>query len=369
MKQEIINWFQQLDGDSFFVMKVFVTVVVVLVINIVIKLVLNASIRKASSTLIPWYEMVLRALSLPLRVYIWVWGGLYLANTLVQWLVGNDTMPLITSGFQLATVILSVWFLFSFLSRVEIYFTEKFKRKDGGKVDGTSVRAAVRFCQIIMLVIMVLMILGIFRIPLTGLLTFGGVGAAAIAFGSKDLLANFAGGIMVYFNRHFAVGDWIYSPDRQIEGTVEDIGWRLTLIRGFDKRPIYVPNAVFNHIIVVNASRMTNRRIKQTFGVRHGDATKAREIINKVQIMLKSHPDIDQDAFTMTCLTEFAASSINFMIYTFTKTTVWAEYQAIQDDVLLKVERIISACDAQCAFPTTTLHIPEKVLLDMQQQH
>ncbi len=368
MKQEIINWFHQLNGGSLFAVKALATLIIVLVINIAIRLVLNASISKASHTRIPWDEMVLRALSLPLRVYVWVLGALYLADTLLEWLGASNAVPIIAHGFQLATVILCVWFLFRFLNRAERYFTKKFKRKDGGKIDGTSVRAGVRFCQVIILAITALMILGIFKIPLTGLLTFGGVGAAAIAFGSKDLLANFAGGIMVYFNRHFAVGDWIYSPDRQIEGTVEDIGWRLTLIRSFDKRPIYVPNAVFNNIIVVNASRMTNRRIKQTFGVRYDDATKVREIVDKVQAMLKSHPDIDQDAFSMTCLTEFAASSINFMIYTFTKTTVWAEYQAIQDDVMLKVERIIHECGGECAFPTTTLHVPEKVLVDMQQQ-
>ena len=366
MKQEIIDWFHHLNDGSLFAIKALITLIVVLVINITIKLVLQVSIKKASRTHIPWDEMVLRALSLPLRVYIWILGILYLINALSEWLEAKGAIIVIGRVFQLATVILCVWFLFRFLNRCEKYFTKRFKRKDGGKVDGTSVRAAVRFCQIIILAMMALMVLGIFKIPLTGLLTFGGVGAAAIAFGSKDLLANFAGGIMVYFNRHFAVGDWIYSPDRQIEGTVEEIGWRLTLIRSFDKRPIYVPNAVFNSIIVINASRMTNRRIKQTFGVRYDDATKIREIVEKVQAMLKSHPDIDQDGFTMTCLTEFAHSSINFMIYTFTKTTVWADYQAIQDDVMLQVERIIHECGAECAFPTTTLHVPEKVLVDMQ---
>ena len=91
-------------------------------------------------------------------------------------------------------------------------------------------------------------------------------------FAAKDLLANFFGGLTIYLDRPFAVGDWIRSPDREIEGTVERIGWRLTLIRTFDKRPLYIPNAVFTTIAVENPSRMHNRRIYETIGIRYDDA-------------------------------------------------------------------------------------------------
>jgi MscS family membrane protein len=71
---------------------------------------------------------------------------------------------------------------------------------------------------------------------------------------------------MIYLDRPFAVGDWIRSPDRDIEGTVEDIGWRLTRIRTFDSRPLYVPNSAFTSIAVENPSRMEHRRIYETIG-------------------------------------------------------------------------------------------------------
>src|SRR5690606_30903944 len=79
----------------------------------------------------------------------------------------------------------------------------------------------------------------------SGVLAFGGIGGIAIGFAARDLLANFFGALMLYFDRPFAVGDWVRSPDREIEGTVEDIGWRLTRIRTFDQRPLYVPNSIF----------------------------------------------------------------------------------------------------------------------------
>ena len=106
------------------------------------------------------------------------------------------------------------------------------------------------------------------------MLTFGGVGGLIVGLAAKDLLSNFFGGMMIYFDRPFKVGDWIRSPDRQIEGTVERIGWRMTIIRTFDKRPLYVPNSVFSSIVVENPSRMLNRRINETFGLRYQDADK-----------------------------------------------------------------------------------------------
>ena len=111
----------------------------------------------------------------------------------------------------------------------------------------------------------------LFDYSVSGLLAFGGIGGIAVGFAAKDLLANFFGGLMIYLDRPFSVGDWIRSPDKEIEGTVEDIGWRLTRIRTFDKRPLYIPNSIFASISVENPSRMSNRRIYEKIGIRYDD--------------------------------------------------------------------------------------------------
>ena len=139
--------------------------------------------------------------------------------------------------------------------------------------------------------------------------------------------------------------------------TVEDIGWRLTKIRTFDKRPLYIPNAIFANIAVENPSRMTNRRIKQTIGVRYEDANKMDVIISDIKTMLQEHEDIDTRQTLIVNLNTFAPSSLDFFIYTFTKTTNWIRYHEIKQDVLLKVLAIIDKHGAECAFPTSTLHI------------
>lgn len=104
---------------------------------------------------------------------------------------------------------------------------------------------------------------------------------------------------MIYLDRPFSVGDWIRSPDRNIEGTVEDIGWRLTRIRTFDQRPLYVPNAIFANISVENPSRMYNRRINETIGLRYEDIAKVPVIIERVRQYLIDHQDIETESRTL----------------------------------------------------------------------
>ena len=185
------------------------------------------------------------------------------------------------------------------------------------------------------------------------------IGGLAVGFAAKDMLANFFGGLMIYLDRPFSVGDWIKSPDKEIEGTVEHIGWRLTRIRTFDKRPLFVPNGMFSTISVENPSRMTNRRIKAIINLRYDDANKIAIILKDIENMLGKHPAIDTEQTLMVNLVECASWSLNFMLYAFTKTTKWAEFQAVRQDVFIKVLEIVDSHGAECAFPTSTVHIPD----------
>jgi MscS family membrane protein len=162
---------------------------------------------------------------------------------------------------------------------------------------------------------------------------------------------------MVYMDRPFRVGDWIRSPDKEIEGTVEHIGWRLTRIRTFDQRPLYVPNATFANIAVENPSRMRNRRIYEHVGVRYDDAARVKQIVDDVRTMLQSHPEIDTRQTLIVHLNRFGPSSLDFMVYTFTKTTQWVKYHEIKEDIMLKIAEIIFSHGAEFAFPTQTIHL------------
>jgi len=192
---------------------------------------------------------------------------------------------------------------------------------------------------------------------ISGVLAFGGVGGIAVGFAAKDLLANFFGGLMVYLDRPFKVGDWIRSPDKELEGTVEEIGWRQTRIRTFSKRPIYVPNSIFMSIIVENPSRMSHRRIYETIGLRYNDIAVVDDIVKDVKKMLISHNEIDTNQTMIVNFNEFSESSVDFFIYTFTKTTNWLKFHEVKHEILLKVYEIIEKHNAGVAFPTRELHV------------
>lgn len=196
-----------------------------------------------------------------------------------------------------------------------------------------------------------------FGLSLSGLLAFGGIGGIAIAMASKDILSNVFSGAMLYFDRQFNIGDWISSPDRNIEGTVVEIGWRLTQIQTFDNRPLYVPNSLFSSISVENPGRMTNRRISTEIGLRYEDAGKVKVVVDDIRQMLSQHPDIDQNQTTLVYFNAFADSSLNIMVYCFTKTTKWAEWLEVQQNVYLKIIDIVQQHGADFAFPSQTVYL------------
>ena len=195
----------------------------------------------------------------------------------------------------------------------------------GEAVDKTLVYGLGKLLRGTIAITTALIILQNLGINIGGLLAFGGVGGIAIGLAAQDIFKNVFGGFTIYFDRPFAVGDWIRSPDREIEGKVEHIGWRVTAIRTFNKRLLYVPNSVFTTIALENPSRMSHRRIYEYIGVRYDDISLLPKILDEVKVYLKQNRDIDQSETLMVNLDEFADSSVNFFIYTMTRTTVWAE--------------------------------------------
>lgn len=224
-------------------------------------------------------------------------------------------------------------------------------------VDETTVPFISKLLRISVLITVVLMILQTLGVSVSGILAFGGIGGIAVGFAAKDLLANIFGSLMLHLDKPFEEGDWIRSPDQEIEGTVEKIGWRLTKIRTFDQRPLYVPNATFTNISVENAQRMHNRRIKETIGIRYQDAAKMDQIVADVRNMLINDPDIEVNRTLIVNFNSFAPSSLDFFIYTFTKTIDWIEYHAVKQRVLLEVLNIIEGHGAEIAFPTSTIQL------------
>lgn len=288
----------------------------------------------------------------PARLIIWVLG---LSSAAEVALLGTELGTWVDPIREAGVVGGITWLLIRLIRNYEQTLIRN--PKPSQRIDRTTAEAIGRLLRVAVLITAALIILQTFGFSLSGVLAFGGVGGIAVGFAAKDLLANFFGGFFIYTDRPFVVGDWIRSPDRDIEGTVEHIGWRLTRIRTFDKRPLYVPNSTFLSIAVENPSRMLNRRIYETIGVRYDDAAQLPLIVEQVTQMLRNHPDIDTQQTLIVNFNAFASSSLDFFVYTFTKTTDWVTYHQVKQDVLFKILEIVEGNGAECAFPTSTLHV------------
>lgn len=359
-----LKWFDGAVGQDAWVVTAFVTIFVALLVDFILRIVWRRLLRKAERTANLWDDALLVAARKPLSTSIWLLGitlaaGIVYAHTRVS------VFKLVPKIRELGLVLIVGWFLFRLIRETEARFLARYRRVGSG-ADQTTIEAIGKLLRIFVVITFGLAIMQSVGVNISGLLAFGGIGGLAIGFASKDMLANFFGGLTIYLDRPFAVGDWIRSPDREIEGTVEQIGWRRTVIRNFALRPLYVPNAAFTSIVVENPSRMKNRRINETIGLRYDDINKVPAILTEIREMLKQHPDIDQNQSLMVYFDTFAESSLNFVIYAFTRTRDWGEYHQIKEQVLLAVAGIIERHGAGIAFPTRTLDLPEALMLQDQ---
>ncbi len=312
-------------------------------------------------TKVYWDNLLLDALRTPISTLLWCWPAIVSIGIILHSQFATDNKWLNTAKSLLLLLII-IWILLRTINNFERHVLEKKKH------DETTVQALSKIARLICSVFGIMTTMQLLGISLTGLLTFGGVGGLIVGLAAKDLLSNFFGGMMIYFDRPFKVGDWIRSPDRNVEGTVERIGMRMTIIRTFDKRPLYVPNSVFSNIVVENPSRMLNRRIYETIGLRYQDGDKLEAILNDIRAMLEQHPDIDAKQTLIVNFNAFGPSSLDFFIYTFTKTVNWIRYHHVKQDVMFKVMAIIAEHDAQIAFPTQTLHIEPQQMANQAAQ-
>lgn len=363
------QWFTEsgwLDGGRpVWVVEVFLAVFITLLLALVVRKVLVKLVSHAERTTNLWDDALLEAAVRPINWFIWVIGLTWAAE-----MTGHESGAVIFKVVEpvrnVAVISLLCWFLVGFIRQAEQNLMDpKYRSKP---VDATTLRAIGKLMRISVIITGALVTLQTLGYSVSGVLAFGGIGGLAIGFAAKDLLANFFGGLMIYLDRPFSVGDWIRSPDKEIEGTVEDIGWRLTRIRTFDKRPLYIPNGTFAQISVENPSRMSNRRIYETVGIRYDDASKMREIVDDVKSMLRNHPEIDAGQTLIVNFNAYSASSLDFFVYTFTKTTDWVRYHEIKQDIMLNILELIERRGAECAFPTSTLHVPEALSVQSCQQ-
>ena len=350
------DWMQWIGGHAW-VAELFLIVLATALARYAARVVMVRLAKRSKQTRNLYDDALVDALGKPLGLGIWAIGISWAAEV-AGGAAQAEVFQHVGRVRDVAVIWLLVWFVLRFIRHVETYSADwGDERRRMDPMTLATLSKLLRATAIITGLLLAMQALGF---SIAGVLAFGGIGGIAMGFAARDMLANFFGALMVFLDRPFVVGDWVRLPDKAIEGTVEEIGWRLTRIRTFDQRPLYVPNSQFTSLTVENPSRMSNRRIYETIGLRYEDVAALPAIVEQVEAMLRSHPAIDQSRTLMVNFVSFGPSSLDFFVYAFTKTTVWTEFHAIKQEILFKIAEIISAQGAEFAFPTRTLHLEKE---------
>ncbi len=223
----------------------------------------------------------------------------------------------------------------------------------------TMVEWIIKATKVILVLIGAAAILELWGVKIGPLIAGLGLFGLAGALAAQDFFKNLLSGVLILGEKRFHPGDWI-RVDGVVEGTVESIGFRSTMVRQFDKAVVQVPNAKLADTAVINFSEMTHRRIYWKIGVLY-DATAAqlREVRDGIEdYILNDEAFADpKDVATFVRIDSFNDSSIDIMIYCFTKTTKWGEWLEVKEALAYRIKAIVEGAGTGFAFPSRSLYV------------
>ncbi|QOY54112.1 mechanosensitive ion channel family protein [Candidatus Sulfurimonas marisnigri] len=293
--------------------------------------------------------------------------------------------------FNIAYSFVLTFIVFRVINTISNIKLESINAKEK-KIKNEVINVGVRILNILIWIIGSLIVLHLAGVELTAVVSGLGIGGLAVALAAKDSLANFFGTLSILFSDVFSQGDWIEVDGK--EGTVVEIGLRVTKLRTFDNALIAIPNAVLANKDVRNWNkRSLGRRIKMNLGIKYNSKPQdIKNALSDIYKMLDQHQGIatqntkfdhsmqerkktrivtskdDEQGVKKTLLVyldEFSGSSINILVYSFSKSVVWSEWLEVKQDVMFKIMEIFEKNSIEFAFPSMSLyHENELDLLD-----
>ena len=231
-------------------------------------------------------------------------------------------------------------------------------QKTESKLDDQLIPLLRKTLKVVIFISIAIMVIQNLGYSVTSLIASLGVGGLALALAAQDTVANLFGSFVVFTDKPFQIGDWVQFGS--VEGTVEEVGFRTTKVRRFDKSIITVPNSTFSTSPITNHSQRPIRRIKMTVGLSYeAKAGQVEAILEDLRKLVAEHPDVDQ-GFNFVHFTGFGGSSLNLQIYCFTKSTVWTDFLKAREDLMLKIMRIVESHGLEFAFPTQTVYLRDE---------
>lgn len=280
------------------------------------------------------------------------------------WLIGIPVHGQSFAGHILRTVVAFAvfWGLYRAGDILAGLF-ERVARKTHNGMDDMLVPYVNRGIKVIVVIIGVSVIAKEWDYDLGALLTGLGLGGLALALAAQETIANLFGGITIMVDKPFVIGDWIQTPD--VEGTVEDIGFRSTRIRTFDQALVTVPNSGLAKSNITNWSRMGKRKVSFNFSVTYDTTAQQLELLlSRIRDMLEGHPGIHHDTIFVN-FDSFGENGLDILIYFFTKATDRKGYLDVKEDVNLRLMHILDELGIKLAYPSVSVYVEKQADRDM----
>ena len=329
-----------------------VAVLFLLLRKIFSKYIFNFVVRLTHKTKTDLDTVIWIAFQKPMRSLIVV-VGFYLALNILP-IASQNYHVIVDRVFRSLLVLLVSWGIFNLTSSSSTTMRNLFDKMDF-QVDRIVLPLINRISRVIVVILALSMIAEEWGYNMTSLMAGIGLGGLAFALAAKDVIANFFGGLVIVTEKPFTLGDWIQTPT--VNGSVEDINFRSTKIRTFDRGLVTLPNSVLVNEAITNWNKMDKRRITFNIGLTYDTPRATLEgCARKIEKMLENHPQIDKETIFVR-FDAFGPSSLDIFLYFFTKTTNWAEWLAVKEDCNLKIMEIVEGEGAKFAFPSTSLYV------------
>ena len=296
-------------------------------------------------------DEVLEAFDGPLRFFPIV-IGVYIST---QYIDLNITLESFADNLNRSLITIQIfWLIYKLIDPLSFL-----AHRLGDVLTNDLIDWGVRILKFLIFVIGAAAVLELWGIKVGPILAGLGLLSVAVALGAQDLFKNLISGILILLEQRFQNGDWI-KVENIVEGVVEKIGFRSTLIRRFDSSPVMVPNFNFAENAVTNFSNMKSRRIYWTIGLEYRTTHDQLRIIrDQIEEYISSSGDFvkssEQPLFVR--LEKFSDSSIDILIYCFATTTVWGEWLKIKEELALKIKSIVEENNAGFAFPSQSIYV------------
>ncbi len=326
----------------------------ILIRGLFARTVVRAITRAAAGTKTNFDDALVAAIATPLKI-VPVIVGVYVAIRVID--IDGDAAVLADRVVQSVIALAVFWTLSRAVNAFEFLFTGLKSTLSPAIVDWM-----VKTLQVVLIILGFGAVADIWGIPIAPILASLGVFGIAVGLGAQDLFKNLISGILILTEKRFVPGEWI-AVDGVVEGTVEKINFRSTLIRRFDKSPVFVPNAMLSDHAVTNFSRMTHRRIKWVIGVEYRTTVEQLHYIrDEIEAWLWTDERFANPPETalFVRIDNFNDSSIDFLIYCFTHTTNWGEWLAIKEELAVAIIEIVERAGTGFAFPSRTLYMQQQ---------